>query len=559
MPSLRLGYPYRLMAALATGLGALLLWAVLPLDPALARIGAACCLLSGGAFVAVRGRQLGRAQKQHAGALAALGVMTSHLPLDLRARMPLVLVVGDGLAQLFDREPGVDRLVHVGDGAIWIRVDRADELAPMAVAIRQWRDGRAPDGVLLALAPALHTDEAGLEQTLRRARLAAGDASRQLGLRLPGYVAIYQRLTGGETGQASTWFGACSSRPLRQLDCLDTIVQGALDQARHVACGTSNPTWRASGLAAIVPWTRRVVVPVLTGRLLPDTPWPLHGLVWTDTGPACSDGGPWAASLRARSGVSPPSWPASPAPWPLPQPLVDSLPRRPSLSPRLHALANAIALLAGAFAIGCVAAAHNNRVMLEQMAEHLQRFAATPAEHETTRLDALNALLADRDRLESHAGDGVPLRLDFGMYRGHTVRPTLEAAIASYRVPTPPPAVVSLDSMSLFDTGKAALRSGSNRAMVGALELIRAHPDKRILVAGHTDNVGNKASNLQLSVARASAVRDWLMDASGMPAYRFAIQGYGDTRPLGDNQSEQGRARNRRVEIALIPDVPDKL
>ena len=109
--------------------------------------------------------------------------------------------------------------------------------------------------------------------------------------------------------------------------------------------------------------------------------------------------------------------------------------------------------------------------------------------------------------------------------------------------------------MSLFDSGKALLKPGSNRAMVGALDMINAHPDKRILVAGYTDNVGNPDSNLKLSTARAEAVRDWLVDASGISATRFAIQGYGMTRPLSGNDTPDGRARNRRVEITLVPDT----
>ncbi|WP_157977803.1 OmpA family protein, partial [Paraburkholderia kururiensis] len=165
------------------------------------------------------------------------------------------------------------------------------------------------------------------------------------------------------------------------------------------------------------------------------------------------------------------------------------------------------------------------------------------------------ALISDRDELDRYARIGVPLRLSFGMFRGARLVPSLNEAIASYVPPPPPPAVVTLDSMSLFDSGKAQLRPGSTRAMVGALEMIKAHPDKRILVAGYTDNVGTPKSNLNLSAARAEAVRDWLIEASGIPATQFAIQGYGDTRPVATNDTPEGRARNRRVEITLIPDT----
>ncbi len=109
--------------------------------------------------------------------------------------------------------------------------------------------------------------------------------------------------------------------------------------------------------------------------------------------------------------------------------------------------------------------------------------------------------------------------------------------------------------MSLFDSGRARLKDGSTRVMVNALEMIKAHPDKRILVAGYTDNVGDPDSNLKLSTARAEAVREWLIEASGIPATQFAIQGYGDTRPIVKNDSESGRAKNRRVEITLVPDA----
>ena len=142
------------------------------------------------------------------------------------------------------------------------------------------------------------------------------------------------------------------------------------------------------------------------------------------------------------------------------------------------------------------------------------------------------------------------------MYRGAALLPVLDRAIASYEPPPSPPTIITLDSMSLFDSGRAQLKPGSTRAMVGALEMIKAHPDKRILVAGHTDNLGDRESNQRLSIARASAVRDWLMEAAATPASAFAIQGYGDTRPIADNSSETGRARNRRVEITLVPDAP---
>lgn len=167
--------------------------------------------------------------------------------------------------------------------------------------------------------------------------------------------------------------------------------------------------------------------------------------------------------------------------------------------------------------------------------------------------DALQALVSDRDELERYTRTSVPLRFDLGLYHGARLIPPLNAAIASYQ--PPPPAVVTLDSMSLFDSGKAQLKPGSTRSLVAALKMIKSNPDKRILVAGHTDNSCNPDSNLRLSSERAAALRSCLIDASGIPSTQFAIQSYGDTRPIADNGTAEGRARNRRVEITFVPET----
>ncbi len=212
-------------------------------------------------------------------------------------------------------------------------------------------------------------------------------------------------------------------------------------------------------------------------------------------------------------------------------------------------------MLACGAAFACFFAGLNNQTLLARVGADLGRYSTIPAARDAARRDALQTLVADRDELDRYARVGVPLRLSFGLYRAERTIPSLNQAIASYVAPPPPPSVVTLDSMSLFNSGKAHLKDGSTRVMVDALEMIKAHPDKRILVAGYTDNVGDPDSNLKLSTARAVAVRDWLIGASGISSTQFAIQGYGDTRPIASNDTEAGRAKNRRVEITLVPDA----
>lgn len=551
-----LGYPYRTQVAFATLLVIGLALCVVPVDATTAWIIAGLAAVLSLLLIVWLSFRLRRATVQNTVALSALSQTTSYLPLRLRTRMPLVLVIGDDLDHFFDRSGTVDTLVHVGDGAIWLRVDHLKDLPHLAVVVRQWRDGRTPDGIVLILSPSAHADAETLAQTLRLARQAGSDASRLLGKRLPGYLAVYQRVT-ADVKNSPTWFGISSVRPMRDASRFDAVSQFTdLDMQR--SDGDRIKAWRAAALSGLIGWTGDVVSPVLQERRQPSPPWPLYGIAWIDAGRDVhrDDSSVWCSALQARTHLGAPPCAASATPWPLPQPLIDAMPQPAWMPPHLRAFAHALCLLACVAGVAFWCASDNNKTLLAQTSEHLNRFASIPVAHDEARRDALNVLVVERDRFDRYRRIGVPIRLNFGLYHGAALIPVLNDAIASYQPPPPPSTIFTLDSMSLFNTGQATLKPGSTRMLVNALEAIKAHPKERILVAGHTDNVGGSATNLQLSVARAMAVRDWLMEASSVPASRFAIQGYGDTRPIADNNTVDGRSRNRRVEITLIPDNP---
>ena len=215
------------------------------------------------------------------------------------------------------------------------------------------------------------------------------------------------------------------------------------------------------------------------------------------------------------------------------------------------------AWLALATCAAAAASAWQNREPVARVTGDMNRYRAISSDHDAARVDALLALKRDRDELERYRRNGVPPRLGLGFYRGGMLQGPLDSLIASYQPPAPPPSTIELNSLSLFRSGSAVLNPGSNRALIAVLEMIKAHPDKRVLVAGHTDSIGRPRSNLRLSEARAASVRDWLADAAGLPVTHFAIQGYGDPRPKTSNDTEEGRAANRRVEITLVPDCRD--
>lgn len=539
------------MVLFAAALALAVLWLVSPYSTELAWLITAAIVSAAGLLLWLVGPRTPRELRGGDTDLARMHQALAQLPAQQREHQPLILVTGDGLSALFDRA-GDMSVTHVGHGAIWLRVDNPQDLSTVALAAQQWRGGIPPDGAMVSVVPAQYTDVDGIEQSLRSIRQAVVDASRAIGARLPTYVALYQRLTRSDASAMPDWYGVCTDRSFIRDAHFDAVMRAAEQQAG--AGGLVGSAERAATLAALLPWTRSVVLDTFANAQQPCAPLAVRGVAWTDAGPASGGHRPWEREVAARTGVTPPDAPASTLPWPFPQLLLGAVCRPNRLRPVVRACAHALALLAGAAALAFWAAGRNNEMLLARVQNHLERYAAVEPGHDAAKRDALRPLVSDRDQLDQYARLGVPLRLSFGMYRGAMLMPLLDRAIASYLPPVPPPSVITLDSMSLFDSGRATLKAGSTKLMVDAVEMIKAHADKRVLVAGYTDDVGSPTFNLKLSKARAEAVRDWLVEASGLPATQFAIQGYGQTRPIADNHTDAGRARNRRVEITLVPD-----
>ena len=99
-----------------------------------------------------------------------------------------------------------------------------------------------------------------------------------------------------------------------------------------------------------------------------------------------------------------------------------------------------------------------------------------------------------------------------------------------------------------FDTGKATLKPESQKVLGDVLSLLQAQPEWKMRIEGHTDSTGSKAGNQALSQQRAAAVVGWLLK-NGISTARLAAAGLGDTKPIADNGTDEGRAKNRRVEL----------
>jgi len=98
---------------------------------------------------------------------------------------------------------------------------------------------------------------------------------------------------------------------------------------------------------------------------------------------------------------------------------------------------------------------------------------------------------------------------------------------------------------------KPSTRLRSEQALEQLVDLLNKNPQRRIKVAGHTDASGRKQINLELSRKRATAVTSYLIDR-GVSRQQLFAQGYGSSQPIASNESDEGRARNRRIELIVM-------
>ncbi len=127
--------------------------------------------------------------------------------------------------------------------------------------------------------------------------------------------------------------------------------------------------------------------------------------------------------------------------------------------------------------------------------------------------------------------------------------------------PPPPPPVKEKITISLnieFDTAKAVIKKKYHDNIKKVADFMQKYPETRVVIEGHTDNVdrfNNPENNIKLSQARADSVRQYLIDKFGIDAARITAVGYGPNRPLADNNTKEGRQKNRRVEAIIETDI----
>jgi OOP family OmpA-OmpF porin len=120
--------------------------------------------------------------------------------------------------------------------------------------------------------------------------------------------------------------------------------------------------------------------------------------------------------------------------------------------------------------------------------------------------------------------------------------------------PAPMPVIIEKGRQTLdvkFDFDKSIIKGAYNDDIDNLSGVMKDYPDLKVVIEGHTDSVGTNAYNINLSRERAAAVKNYMVEKNGIDSSRIATVGFGENKPVADNATAKGRAKNRRVEAAV--------
>jgi len=119
--------------------------------------------------------------------------------------------------------------------------------------------------------------------------------------------------------------------------------------------------------------------------------------------------------------------------------------------------------------------------------------------------------------------------------------------------PPPPPKPAPVFENVYFNENKTNIDPMAAKALDADGMILKDNPELKVEIGGHTDAVGSEAARQKISEKRAESAKKYLMDKFNISGDRMTIKGYGSQKPIADNKSKEGRAKNRRVEFRVIP------
>ena len=475
-------------------------------------------------------------------------------------RQPVVLVCGD----LPLAWPQGSQVLTVTQGC-WIRVEDHQELDHVARQVLWLRPNWGRQlSVMVSVCPQQHADTERLTSRLLALRWQISQLRKETGYSVPLVLS-----------------GRIGSAMVNDMLWQTAIPDKDISVWRESSSPSSIAAWVASGGAmamqqqvlmnSLMAWFYTHVKAVFMDEN-PDIPTIVPRAVLWGMGPvlagslASSAWTTWLSRHTAMQQVAgwQPVGTDSTVPSLLPDFVLPLLPEGYGITPYARAWCYALGMFTLAAVAALLSSAWNNHQLLHRISFDIACCERIAMDDYALKADAVAVLRDDAAKLNEWTRNGVPTEMSLGLYQGEYLHMSVLDAVRSYIPPpsqpearpvlTPPASkVIRLDSLSLFDSGKSVLNAGSTKVLLHSLVDIRVKPGWLIVVAGHTDNTGSPQLNQVLSQKRAEAVRDWMRDTADIPGSCFAVQSYGDSLPLATNDTLEGRALNRRVEISLVP------
>lgn len=421
--------------------------------------------------------------------------------------------------------------------------------------------------VLYALLPEQHLQQEEITHEILNWRRAIHENNKKIGKALPFWVALYlnspvNSLNSHFDGTTPwiTYLNGQSELVVISDDLATQPISTWLLQNREQ---TENQLTMALWLDQLLAWLKSEFIPLFT--VTQSGAPSLIPVAWTmqfTTVPTLSDNS-WAQFIHHKTTLFPVITKTSNHhdELPLPDIVIDKLAHDVNLL-KIETTIGIVGMICGLFLIGAISGSyHHNKQLIYDIGNDIHHFKSITDENLEPKKVAYQQLLSDATFLSHWQREGIPARYSLALYQGNNILPYLHALLSSWAPPLPPapiimqeaPEMVTLDSLALFASGQYELKNEATKVLVDALINIKAKPGWLIVISGYTDNTGNPDLNQKLSLKRAEAVRDWMIKTSDIAPSCFAVQGYGQHQPVADNSTLDGRARNRRVEIRLIP------
>ncbi|WP_392563369.1 OmpA family protein [Orbus wheelerorum] len=575
-------YPWRIQITYAVLLSFIILWIFLPITIGWKLLGSLVIIAIASIlfYRLLRYRRLLNAATKN---IDFLSQKLDLLPARQRYRLPLFLVTGNCAKEFFPSDLTLaEQNIVVSSEAVWIYVEEHSELPIVFDSlVARWPDMLGRIGLFLAIAPEEESKAGLFTAKLQAFRQSWVDTCRVAKYRLPVYISAHIGLNNLHYHDNATLPAYWYQIVAQKLYLLDEYLSPLDNWVNDKSINSVERQQRLSVRAMLNEYQNWIKLNVLD--VLCDPKQPINKCIPTGTVIYPLNGRQVSDNLIERmfSGITTLSLPNDKAIEPHivtpPDRLVKFMPIAYPNSPIRKTLCNMIIITALFFIAALGASYLNNIKLAQQVSNDIRSYDLIAMDSYSEKREALAILKADRNLLNNYFKQGEPVKLGLGLYHGQYLLEPLSQAISRY-VPEPPPPpappppppppepdpeppVFSFDALSLFESGKMKLKQESTKTLIDALMALKLYMKENsdkgwlVLVSGHTDATGDSNKNQQLSLDRAAAVRDWMIKASNIPENCFAIQGYGANKPLASNDTPEGRAQNRRVEISLVPQI----